>query len=107
MRISVVNSDVGETIQIGGGSFSNLVLTDSTLKHNKSMLGYSVFKPGIDTPQKIHLDKEELVYVVSGWGKITMKSETFPFGPGDSIYIPPAAPHGVRNDGSEDIAMVF
>jgi len=106
-NISVIRSGKGETVELGGGSFSNLILTSSTLKSNKSMLGYSVFKPGIDTPQKIHFKAEELVYVVSGSGKITVKGEAYAFGPGDSIFIPPGVPHGVRNDGREDVAMIF
>ncbi len=105
--IKVIHPDAGEMVQLGGGSYSNLILTKSTLGSNKTMMGYSVFKPGIDTPQKIHLEGEELVYVVSGSGKITANDKLFAFGQGDSIYIPSGVAHGVRNDGMEDVAMVF
>ncbi len=95
-------------VNLGNGSFSKLILTKNTLKSsNKSMLGYSIFKPGIDTPQKIHSGAEELAYVVSGSGKLTVKNDLIEFKSGDSIFIPPGVPHGIRNDGSEDVAMVF
>jgi len=107
-KIMVIPHKEGNKVDLGKGSFSNLILTGSKLaKSNRNMLGYSVFKPGIDTKQKIHVEAEELAYVVSGSGKITIGNELISFSAGDSIFIPPGVPHGVRNDGSEDIAMVF
>jgi quercetin dioxygenase-like cupin family protein len=108
LHVSVIEFEKGNKVDLGKGSFSNLILTDSSLaKVNKNMLGYSVFKPGIDTKQKIHTDAEELAYVVSGSGKITVRNELIPFAKGDSLFIPPGVPHGVRNDGSVDVVMVF
>ena len=53
------------------------------------------------------LRQKRLAYVVSGSGKITVGNELISFSAGDSIFIPPGVPHGVRNDGSVDVAMVF
>ena len=107
-NIKIIPRQEGNKVDLGKGSFSNLILTGSKLdKSNKNMLGYSVFKPGIDTKQKIHVEAEELAYVVSGSGKITVGNQLISFSTGDSIFIPPGVPHGVRNDGSEDVAMVF
>jgi len=107
-KIKVIRFDNGNKVELGKGSFSNLILTASNLNEsNKNMLGYSVFKPGIDTKQKIHVDAEELAYVVSGSGKITVGNELISFSSGDSLFIPPGVPHGVRNDGDGDIIMVF
>jgi quercetin dioxygenase-like cupin family protein len=107
-KIRVIPHLEGNKVDLGKGSFSNLILTSSKLdKSNKNMLGYSVFKPGIDTKQKIHVDAEELAYIVYGSGKLTVEKELISFTAGDSLFIPPGVPHGVRNDGVEDIAMVF
>jgi len=107
-NIKIIPRQEGNKVDLGKGSFSNLILTGSKLdKSNKNMLGYSVFKPGIDTKQKIHVEAEELAYVVSGSGKITVGNQLISFSTGDSIFIPAGVPHGVRNDGSEDVAMVF
>ncbi len=105
--VVVVPFNKGEKVELGGGSFSSLLVTNSTAKINKNMMGYSVFKAGADTKQKIHVEAEEIAYVVSGSGKITVGNKTHAFKAGDSLYIPPGTPHGVRNDGSEDIVMVF
>ncbi|MFI5450512.1 MAG: cupin domain-containing protein, partial [Candidatus Bathyarchaeia archaeon] len=107
-KIKVVRFDEGGKVELGKGSFSNLILTASNLEEsNKNMLGYSVFAPGIDTKQKIHVEAEELAYVVSGSGKITVGNDLVSFTSGDSLFIPPGVPHGVRNDGESDIVMVF
>jgi quercetin dioxygenase-like cupin family protein len=107
-RIRVISLSEGNKVDLGKGSFSNLILVGSKLAQtNRNMMGYSVFKPGIDTKQKIHLEAEELAYVLSGSGKITVGSKLIPFSAGDSLFIPPGVPHGVRNDSSEDVAMVF
>jgi len=107
-QIKVLSLDRGNKVELGKGSFSNLILTGANLgKANRNMLGYSVFKPGIDTKQKIHIEAEELAFIVSGSGKITAGNELIPFAKGDSLFIPPGVPHGVRNDGAEDVVMVF
>lgn len=105
--VSVVPLDRGEEVELGKGSFSDLVLTSSTLKHNRTMMGYSVFKPGLETKQKVHINTEEMAFVVAGSGKLTVGDDSIPFKKGDSIHIPAGVPHGIRNDGKEDIAMVF
>ena len=94
-------------VELGGGSISNLLLTKDTISKNKTMMGYSVFKPGIDTKQKMPSYRRGASYVVSGSGKITVGDETYPFKQNDSLYIPRGVPHGVRNDGKEDVIMVF
>jgi quercetin dioxygenase-like cupin family protein len=107
-KIKVIPQALGDKVDLGKGSFSNLILTKAKLDgRNRNMMGYSVFKPGIDTKQKIHLEAEELAYVLTGSGKLTVGPELVQFSAGDSLYIPPGVPHGVRNDGSDDVAMVF
>ena len=106
--LKVVPFDEGQKVDLGKDSFSNLILTSATLKgSNMNMMGYSVFTPGTDTKQKVHVNAEELAYVVSGSGSITVGNKLFPFREGDSLHIPSGVPHGVRNDGKENVAMVF
>ena len=107
-QLKILHFDDGKKVDLGSGSFSNLILTSSNLEgKNSNMMGYSVFRPGTDTKQKIHLKAEELAYVLSGSGKVTVGGRAFQFQKGDSIFIPAGVPHGVKNDGTEDVAMVF
>ena len=107
LHVTVVPFESGEKVKIGKSGFSNLIVTDRTTPSTTSMLGYSVFEPGTDTKQKVHVDAEELAYVVSGSGKLTVGNELVSYGPGDSLHIPAGVPHGIRNDGKEDLVMVF
>ena len=104
----VIDFHKGEKVDLGNGSYSNLILTDVTLENrNKCMMGYSVFKPGINTKQKIHVDSDEYAYILSGSGKLTIEDRKVPYKPGDSLFIPAGLPHGVLNDGKEDVVMLF
>ena len=105
--MTVVPFGKGEKVKIGQNSFSNLIVTNKTTGSNLSTLGYSVFTPGTDTKQKVHVDAEELAYIVSGTGKLTVGDELISYGQGDSLHIPSGVPHGIRNDGKEDLVMVF
>ncbi|MEE9616698.1 MAG: cupin domain-containing protein [Anaerolineae bacterium] len=106
-RVRVLALEQVEPIMIGEtGSWSRLLLTGKTVGASKVMLGYSIFKPGTDTPQKIH-EEEELAYVLSGRGQITVGDEAVDYGAGQALYIPAGVPHGVRVLGDEDVAMVF
>lgn len=105
--VTVVRFDEGEKVKVGTSSFSNLIITDKTTSSNSSTLGYSVYTPGTETKQKVHVDADELAYVVSGTGKLTVGERLVSFGPGDSLHVPAGVPHGVRNDGKVDLAMVF
>ncbi len=55
-------------------------------------------KPGGE--QRIHSHApEQVYYVLTGQGLITVADETAHIGPGDCIFIPSEQPHGLRNDG--------
>lgn len=105
-KIKTVQMEQVPLIAIGNGSWSRLLLTGDTAGTKKAALGYSVFTPGTSAPQKIHAE-EELAYVLSGQGEITVGEESIAYGPGTAIYIPAGVPHGVRNGGDEDVVMVF
>jgi quercetin dioxygenase-like cupin family protein len=106
-QVRVVSSNSGETVDLGRGSFTRFVLSKPLSGTEKSCMGISRFRPGINTPQKIHDDGEELCYVVEGHGKITTGRSEVSFSPKDAIFIPTRVPHGIKNDGEEDVVMVF
>jgi len=104
--VKVVRSEEGVRAALPGGSWLVELLSKNTVGTRKMMLGFSTFKPGTDTEKKIH-SEEECVFVISGKGKITLHDGDVEFGPNSAIYIPPGVAHGVRNDGHEDVVMVY
>lgn len=55
-----------------------------------------------------HLQKEdEVYYVLSGKGEMTMNGKTFIVGPGDGILTRPGSSHGLRQVGDDDLVIII
>jgi len=106
MQVRVVQSKEGIRTSLPDGSWLLELLSSRTIGTRKMMLGFSTFKPGSDTEKKIHTE-EECAYIISGKGKITLKDGVVEFGPNSAVYIPPRTAHGIKNDGTEDVVMVY
>ena len=106
MTVRTVRLDGVEAIPLPQGSWSKKLLTRTTAGAEKCMLGVSNFKPGTVTSFLVH-EEEELVYVVTGRGKIRLTDCDIPYAAGDGIYIPAGVPHAVVNDSEEEVMMVF
>jgi len=106
-QVRVIRTEQGKRTTLSDGSWLIELLTGSISGTKKMMLGFSTFKPGADTEKKIH-NEEECAFVISGTGKITLKdTPAVEFEPKSAIYIPPGIAHGVKNDGREDVVMVY
>ena len=89
----------------GGGSstaysfFSKA--TDSKLVFRKRVL-----HPGASIGY--HLQKEEeIYYVVSGQGEMTMNGQAFKVNAGDAILTYPGSSHGLKQTGREDLVLII
>lgn len=55
-----------------------------------------------------HEQKEdEIYYVLSGRGEMTMNGKKFEVGPGDAILTRPGASHGLKQIGPEDLVIMI
>jgi quercetin dioxygenase-like cupin family protein len=106
MQVKVVRSEEGIRTALPDGSWLIELLSNKTVGTRKMMLGFSTFKPGANTDKKIHTE-EECAFILSGKGKITLKDGDVEFVPNSAVYIPPGIAHGVRNDGPDDVVMVY
>lgn len=68
--------------------------------HNQS-LALAVISPGEKTMLHMHQNSEELYYVQSGTGAMTLGNDRFEISPGDTICILPGNAHCVENTGRE------
>jgi quercetin dioxygenase-like cupin family protein len=105
-EVKVIRSEQGKRTTLPDGSWLIELLSGNITGTKKIMLGFSTFKPGADTEKKIHTE-EECAFIISGRGKITLRGSEVEFGPKSAIYIPPGVSHGVKNDGPEDVVMVY
>ena len=55
-----------------------------------------------------HLQKEEeIYYVVSGTGEMTINNKVFRVNAGDSILTLPGSSHGLKQTGTEDLVLII
>ena len=104
--ITVISLESVEPIELPGGSWSRMLVTEQRVDGNASSIGYSVFKPATATASVSH-ESEEVAYVVSGSGRLDTDDGEVRFRGGDALHIAPGTWHAVVNDSDEDVVMVF
>lgn len=105
--IKVVDLESVDKIDLPGGSWSRMLVTDATVGGNVASLGYSVFTPGTELSLVTH-ETEEFAYVVSGSGELRVEDgPPVRFAAGEAILIPAGIWHAVVNTSGEDVVMVF
>ena len=84
----------------GQGQASSRVYQD---RDNKIMRG--CLFPGSSIGPHTHQQNSEIVYILSGTGKVLCDGETEQLGPGSCHYCPRGHSHSVINDGGEDLCF--
>ncbi len=63
-------------------------------------------RPGGEAEEDIHPISEHAYFVISGRGLAKVEGEEFTVEPGDCLYIPPGAKHGIKPIGTETLRFV-
>ncbi|MFQ5968704.1 MAG: cupin domain-containing protein [Acidimicrobiia bacterium] len=105
-QVKVVPLDSVDPIELPKDSWSRMVVTASTVPEPTSSMGYSVFRPGMETGMVSH-EVEEIAFVVQGRGELRLEDSVLTYGPGEALYIPQHTWHAVANTGEEDVVMIF
>ena len=69
-------------------------------------VGTSSVDPGFTSNAHAHETQEEVLYCVSGQGRIRVDDEEAPLEPGVVVYVPPKAVHQLINDGDTVLKCV-
>jgi len=72
----------------------------------KQSLAEARVAPGARTAPHYHRKTEEIYYILSGCGEMTIGDETQNVGPLDAIAIPPGAVHTILNTGSQPLVFL-
>jgi mannose-6-phosphate isomerase-like protein (cupin superfamily) len=62
--------------------------------------------PGAEQRPHSHSESEQVYVIVRGRGRMQLAGDEEEVGEGDLVFIPPAAEHGIVNDGSETLVYV-
>lgn len=84
--------------------------TDSFVLCNKATVGCEHIEffcaeihPGGEAEEDVHPSSEHGFFMISGVGKATVDGEEYIMEPGDCLYIPPGAKHGIKPIGGQTI----
>lgn len=103
--VHVVPRDAVEPIDLPGGSWSRVLLTEERVGA-RTALGFSSFAPGTQTASLSHAT-DELAYVLTGHGELWLEDEVIGYGPDSALFIPAGVWHVVANTGDVPVTMVF
>lgn len=103
----VVNEDEGETIRMRDGTaIVKIKISRQQGSRSFSFLSES-FRPGDKLPVHKHLNEDELIFIHSGSGMLTLADKQFPVKQGAVAMVPKGTWHGLENIGEENIEMRF
>lgn len=105
-RVRVIDVTEGKRTDLPGGSWVCELVSGPLNGAAATMLGFSTWAPGADTVQLVH-GVDELCYIVSGAGKLSIGPELVTYHAGQAVLIPAGVPHGVVNDTDESMSMVY
>ncbi|MFC1693980.1 cupin domain-containing protein, partial [Candidatus Latescibacterota bacterium] len=95
------------TIYEGEGTMLKRVIWDYTsFKTNFGFVNHYVIPPGVSVPYHRHPDMEEIYYILSGIGRMTIDDVTIDVRAGDCGSVTLNGAHGIYNNSNEDIHML-
>jgi mannose-6-phosphate isomerase-like protein (cupin superfamily) len=87
-----------------GGAIAQMILDRRTLKEI-GFLATARLAPGKEI--ETHVDPmEEIYFIMSGKGEMSVDEETRKVGPGDAVLLPAGSAHGLLNNGPEDCIIL-
>ena len=102
---NVNDTEVLDTTYLAhGGAIAQMILDRRVLKEI-GFLAIANLKPGKEIEG--HVDPmEEIYFILSGSGHMTVGQETEPVKPGDAVWIPAGSMHALSNSGQEDCTIL-
>jgi mannose-6-phosphate isomerase-like protein (cupin superfamily) len=87
--------------------------TDAFVLANKATVGcksieffLTEIRPGGEAEEDVHPISEHAYFILSGRGLAKVEGEEIKVEPGDCLYIPPGAKHGIKPIGTETLRFV-
>ena len=107
----VVHHSQKESV-IGANATNQMMLTKEEMEHSGAkkftLLEYIVFPPGTSTPK--HTDPEgteAIVYLTRGEAVFAIDDKEETVKGGSIIYLPPGAPHYIKNKSNHNVEYVY
>jgi mannose-6-phosphate isomerase-like protein (cupin superfamily) len=87
-------------------SFNEEKMGKATLFESERILvGLNSFRPGQQHALHAHEGMDKVYQVLSGTGHFLLEDRELPMEPGMMLIAPSGVPHGIRNDGEENLVV--
>lgn len=102
MSRKIVFEEKNGTQMVGGGRKVTWLMKSSKKDSQyTSVLTLEIEPSSRVKPAHSHPNAEEVVYIISGTGKVLVGDQVSAYGPGSLIYFPQNVPHMMWNNGNE------
>ncbi|MBN1264977.1 MAG: cupin domain-containing protein [Anaerolineales bacterium] len=96
-----------EAVQLPGRAHKMIISPDHFGPSRYMAFGVADFPARKHAPGHVHLQEEEILYVLSGHGAIYFNGEPEEIEPGTCIYVPPGIEHSIENVGDSVLKVVY
>lgn len=103
----VVNRQRAAVINTPHGSEIRPLIDRTTSAIERCSLAEEVLPAGAAVGRHHHLETEEVYYILSGVGHMTVGEETREVSSGDAIFIPRGQAHTLENTGAEPMTLLL
>ena len=102
----IVNRTEAKVIKTAHGSELRPLIDRTTSEITQCSLAEEVLPPGKAVTPHHHIELEEIYYILSGKGLMSVGTEFREVSSGDAIYVPRGARHTLENTGEEPIRLL-
>jgi mannose-6-phosphate isomerase-like protein (cupin superfamily) len=103
----IVNRNKAGIINTPHGSEIRPLIDRTTSAVTRCSLAEETLPPGCAVTPHHHREIEEIYYLVSGTGVMTVGDEMREVSAGDAVFVPRDHRHALRNTGSEPIKLIL
>jgi quercetin dioxygenase-like cupin family protein len=91
---------------LGGKGKATALLAPAETGDDGLYVGRLEAAPGAQVPRHAHAGSEEIIFVLSGRGELTVGTEKLPFAAEEALFLPGGQPHAVKFTGDDRAEMV-
>ena len=103
----ITNRDHARVIATRHGSEIRPLIDRTTSAITRCSLAEELLPPGAAVTPHHHNELEEVYYILSGRGMMTVGDERREVGAGDAVYVPRNHRHTLENTGDEPIRLIL
>jgi mannose-6-phosphate isomerase-like protein (cupin superfamily) len=103
----IINRQSANVIRTPHGSEIRPLIDRTTSGIERCSLAEEVLPPGAAVGRHHHIETEEIYYILSGRGKMTVGAEEREVGSGDAVFIPRGHIHTLLNTGSDAMTILL